>query len=125
MLGADPGGEASAPSRGELERGRYRSLVTTSRDAIVQPNTAGEIVGWNQGAEDMVGYEADEIRGAQLTAIMAERYREGHREGLDRFLDTGEAKIIGQIRRPHVLRSHAARWWLQRVLTSGSDNFIR
>ncbi len=39
------------------------SIVQNSPNAIIGANLAGEIIMWNQGAEDTLGYQADEIIG--------------------------------------------------------------
>jgi len=39
------------------------SIIESSRDAIITHTLAGTIVGWNQGAEALYGYSANEILG--------------------------------------------------------------
>lgn len=80
----------------EHELARYRALFRSTQDAIVQADARGRIVAWNPAAETMFGYEAEEVLGEPLTRIMPERYRAGHRRGLQRFLDTGEPRLIGE-----------------------------
>lgn len=94
--GGNPPIDDPSPSEEEIERARHRSLVRSSPDAIVQANTEGKIVGWNRGAEEMFGYDAEEVQGQPLTTIMPERYRSMHREGVERFLATQEGKILGR-----------------------------
>jgi diguanylate cyclase (GGDEF)-like protein/PAS domain S-box-containing protein len=55
----------------------------------------GRIVDWNRGADQTFGYARDEVVGRELAeTIVPERFREAHREGLRRFLTTGEQAIL-------------------------------
>jgi diguanylate cyclase (GGDEF)-like protein/PAS domain S-box-containing protein len=75
---------------------RFRSVVETATDAIISVNSRGEIIFWNDAAESMFGYSADETIGKSLTFIMPERFRDAHRRGLKRAVTTGKSKIIGK-----------------------------
>jgi len=75
---------------------RYRSLVETAVDAIISIDSDGNIILWNHSAESMFGYRAHNVMGKPLAFIMPERYREAHREALQRVLSTGKSNIIGK-----------------------------
>jgi PAS domain S-box-containing protein len=79
-----------------LTEERFRSVAQTAGDAIITIDTRGKIVFWNHAAEEIFGYSADEAMGKVLTFIMPERFREAHREGLERIISTGESGIIGK-----------------------------
>jgi len=81
-----------------LEAGeeRFRSVVATANDAIISIDGKGDIIFWNNAAEVMFGYPAGYIIGSPLTTIMPERFHEAHKKGMQRFLSTGYAKIIGK-----------------------------
>ncbi len=74
---------------------QFRSVVETARDAIISADGDGRILTWNRGAEELFGYEAEEVEGQPLTILMPERYREMHRKGMARHLETGETTVIG------------------------------
>ena len=80
----------------EASKERYRALTQTASDAIVSADSAGNIVSWNQGAEQLFGYTEIEISGQPLTLLLPERYRAAHLEGMARVQSGGEKHIIGK-----------------------------
>ncbi len=73
----------------------YRNLIESAQDTIIRIDEDETINIWNKSAEKMFGYTKDEIIGQPVTTIIPERYRDRHKEGLRRFLKTGESRIIG------------------------------
>jgi len=55
-------------------------ILKTSNDAIVVVNDDGEIVMANENAEQLFGYEADEMIGLLVEMLMPDTLREKHRE---------------------------------------------
>jgi len=92
-----------APSRVEIrhiaERRRaeehFRSVVETACDGIITVDSAGKIIFWNKAAEILFGYPASEVTGKPLAAILPERYRKAHEQGMRRALSIGESNING------------------------------
>src|SRR5438105_3331778 len=75
---------------------RFRAVTETANDAIISGNQQGNIIHWNKGAERTFGYTADEALGKPLTLIMPERLQAAHRRGMQRYLATGEARVVGK-----------------------------
>lgn len=75
---------------------RFRSVVETANDAIIYIDNRGEIISWNQAAEKIFGYSDEEMVGRQVNAIIPERDRETHKEGIARIIEAGETRIIGK-----------------------------
>ncbi|MFN2555565.1 MAG: PAS domain S-box protein [Nitriliruptorales bacterium] len=76
---------------------RWRLILETAQDAFVGANEAGEIVDWNERAEEIFGWSAADIVGRPLAeTIIPPAYREAHRRGLRRFLETGEGPLLFQ-----------------------------
>lgn len=75
---------------------RFSAGVAASADAVISADRDGNIWYFNHAAERMFGYTREEIAHRPLTLLMPERFHEAHRAGLQRFLVTGEARIIGR-----------------------------
>jgi diguanylate cyclase (GGDEF)-like protein/PAS domain S-box-containing protein len=77
-----------------LEReARYRAVTYSANDAIITTDNAGNIAGWNRGAEAIFGYSETEISGQPLTRLMPHRYRDQHIAGMSRVLSGGVSHI--------------------------------
>lgn len=92
------------PVPGTVPAERFESLFQASQDAIVQADDDGRIVDVNPATAEMFGYDRDELVGEPLTKLMPERYRDKHRQGLKRYLKTGQARVIGETVELHGLR---------------------
>ena len=74
---------------------RTRLIVDNALDAIVTIDESSRIIGWNLQAETMFGWSTAEALGRNITeTIIPERYREAHRQGVRRFLTTGEGPVL-------------------------------
>ncbi len=74
----------------------YRVTLDAAHVAFVAMGADGRVVEWNRAAESMLGWSRSEIVGAELAeVIVPRRLRAAHRQGLRRFLMTGERTIIG------------------------------
>jgi PAS domain S-box-containing protein len=72
------------------------ALIAYPWDAILGLNRKGKIIFWNQGAEQIFSYSADEILGQPVTKLMSEKHREGHTKELTDFL-SGDCGGTGTI----------------------------
>jgi PAS domain S-box-containing protein len=76
---------------------RKDAVLRSTLDAIVAMDVHDRITEFNPAAEATFGYKRDEIVGKLLEeTIIPERYRAAHRAGLKRFLESGEARVIGK-----------------------------
>jgi PAS domain S-box-containing protein len=78
----------------ELET--FMFVAESTADAIVSANQNGEIIYLNSAAERMFGWPSGEAIGQPLTILMPGRFHQAHMNGLARFLETREARLIGQ-----------------------------
>lgn len=76
---------------------RNRLIVESALDAVVTMDRAGVITGWSPQSEVAFGWTQNEAIGRPVAdTIMPERYREAHRQGLARYLSTGEARVLNR-----------------------------
>ncbi|MCM2535775.1 PAS domain S-box protein [Neobacillus pocheonensis] len=54
------------------------------------------ITTWNEGAEKIFGYPKEEAIGKNIELIIPDHYKEVHNSGVERYLSTGIAKILGK-----------------------------
>jgi PAS domain S-box-containing protein len=74
---------------------RLRSILDTVPDAIVVIDAQGSIQSFSPAAERLFGYSSVEVAGRNVNILMPTPYREAHDDYLDRYLRTGERRIIG------------------------------
>ncbi len=72
-----------------------RAIINAALDAIVVMDENGTTVEFNPSAQRIFGYTLEEARGRLVAdLIIPPTYRETHRLGLERYLETGEGPII-------------------------------
>jgi two-component system, LuxR family, sensor kinase FixL len=83
---------------------RWRSTVESAVDAIIVIDSRGRIEAFNPSAERLFGYPEEEIAGQNISVLMPSPHREQHDRYIERYLATGERKIIGIGREVNALR---------------------
>jgi PAS domain S-box-containing protein len=74
---------------------RLAAIINTSVDGIIVINDKGTIEAVNKGAERLFGYTESEILGRNVSVLMPSPQHEEHDRYLERYIATGDAKIIG------------------------------
>jgi two-component system, LuxR family, sensor kinase FixL len=74
---------------------RMRAIFDTAVDAIVTIDEHGIVERMNPAAEKLFGYQESEVAGKNVSMLMPSPYREMHDGYLERYLKTGEKRIIG------------------------------
>jgi two-component system sensor kinase FixL len=82
---------ATATARTE----RLDTILTMTVDGIIVIDAEGRIEAFNRGAQDLFGYHEDEVMGRNVSMLMPSPYHEQHDAYLRRYIETGEARIIG------------------------------
>ena len=78
--------------RTPLPRDALRLVLETALDAVVVMRSDGVVEDWNDRAVGVFGWSRDEAVGRTMAdLIIPERYRDAHRTGLQRYLETGRA----------------------------------
>ena len=85
---------------------RFRSVVDTAVDGIIVISERGIIEFCNSAAQRIFGYDAAEMMGNNIKMLMPEPYHSQHDGYLHRFVQTGEARIIGSGREVTGLRKN-------------------
>jgi PAS domain S-box-containing protein len=76
---------------------RIRLIVDASQDAFVAMDAEGRIADWNSQAEATFGWTREEALGRVLAdTIVPPQHRDAHRQGMARFLATGEGPVLNQ-----------------------------
>ncbi len=84
----------------QLRRGeqRYKVVLETVPDAVIVVNDAGRITTFNAAATALFGYEAEEIAGQDVAALITESERPARGWNIDAYLATGGRKDSGETR---------------------------
>ncbi len=75
---------------------KFRAVTDTANDAIISADQSGTIHYWNAAAERIFGYSESEILGKPLTLLIPERLRDEHEKGMQRYLETGQSRLLGK-----------------------------
>jgi PAS domain S-box-containing protein len=74
-----------------------RLILETALDAVVVMRSDGVVADWNDRAVSVFGWSRDEAVGRTMAnLIIPERYREAHRNGLQRYLESGQGDVLGR-----------------------------
>jgi two-component system sensor kinase FixL len=78
-----------------MEMSELRALLDAAVDAIIVIDDRGAITTFNPAAERLFGYAAADVLGKPVDLLMPEPYHSEHQGYVDRYLATGEPRIIG------------------------------
>ena len=74
---------------------KARAILETTVDGIITIDARGRIQSFNAAAEDIFGYNADEVIGKNVKVLMPSPYHEEHDGYIQSYHDTGRRHIIG------------------------------
>lgn len=76
---------------------RMKIVTSTALDAVVVCDENGEILDFNEAAQQIFGYSAKQAIGSDLgELIVPDHHREAHDEGMQRMRDSGEKHVVGK-----------------------------
>jgi PAS domain S-box-containing protein len=76
---------------------RLEAMVSSTLDAVIVINEAGEVVEFNGAAEQIFGYSRHEVMGQPMVdLIIPLKYRKAHLEGMRRHLTKGTRHVVGK-----------------------------
>ena len=74
---------------------RLDAILNTTADGIIVIDAKGTIEAFNRGAQALFGYPESEVVGRNVSVLMPSPEHEEHDTYLERYLATGDARIIG------------------------------
>jgi len=74
---------------------RSQAILSTTVDGIITVDEDGAIESFNAAAEQLFGYAAADVIGRNVGVLMNSPDAENHRQHIRRYLQTGQARIIG------------------------------
>jgi len=94
-IGENISSQKQAEMELSLSEERARLVIDTAHDAFVSVNSMGQIIEWNNKAEEIFGWRRDEVIDKELSeTIVPVSYREKQKAGFEKFLETGKNKIL-------------------------------
>jgi two-component system sensor kinase FixL len=88
----------------------FRTLAETAREGIILASTSGTIEFVNPAAEQLFGYQPKELIGASLKCLMPKETSLAHDGYMQRYLQTGFPRIIGNGRQLVAKRKDGTRF---------------
>ncbi len=87
---------AALSTRNALAReAHFKSILDTVPEAMIVIDERGIVQSFSTAAERLFGYSAAEVIGQNIKMLMPSPYRENHDAYIERYLRTGERRIIG------------------------------
>lgn len=80
------------------ESTKIKAIMDNVLEGIITINSDGLVQTFNEAAEGVFGYEADEILGKNVRVLMPEPYQGSHDAYIKQYLNTGEKHVIGTSR---------------------------
>lgn len=80
---------------GDSDRSLLRAIIQTAPDAIITIDAGGIVQSFSPAAEKMFGYTEAEITGQNVSVLMSDTHRGAHDGYIQRYLTTGQKRIIG------------------------------
>lgn len=73
------------------------AMLGSAYDCVIGMDHLGRVIEFNEAAEEKFGYRRDEAVGRELAGlIIPPDLRDRHREGLARYVETGESRIMNK-----------------------------
>lgn len=80
-------------------RRRLKLILDNTAEGLIVIDQQGRIIEFNKASETIFGYRAGEVIGENINMLMPEPYKSEHDGYIERYLETGKARIIGTMGR--------------------------
>lgn len=94
-------------------------LLFNAPDAVIVIDTESNITYWNPKAEMIFGWSHREVIGKPLTQlIIPEKYKHVHEAGMKRYLETGEANVLGRTIEITAVNKHKKEFYVSLTIST-------
>jgi two-component system NtrC family sensor kinase len=102
----------------KLSDARAAAIIASSLDCVIVIDEKGAIVEFNPAAETTFGYSRDEAVGRPMAELLIPPTLRGrHLSGIQRYLQTGEANVIGRRIEVEAMRASGAAFPIELAIT--------
>ncbi len=101
----------------QLESFKMHKILETAGEGIVSIDAAGNIQSFNRAAQKIFGYSESEVIGKNVTLLMPHPHRDSHDEYIMRYLQTGQANVMGKTMELQGLRKDGTTFDMELTLT--------
>lgn len=108
--------------KGNEDRSNFQHIAATSSDGIICANSRNQITSWNEGAEKLFGYSAQEAVGQPLDLIIPASMRGLHSAGLARICSGGPKRLIGSSANLNALRRDGSEFPIELSLSQWQED---
>ena len=97
----------------EFDAKLLAAIIEQSGNATIFANTDGVVQIWNEAAESLFGYSAEEVSRTGMDLIIPERLRAAHWAGFKRAIETGKTRLDGNPTLTRATHKSGARLYVE------------
>ena len=102
----------------KLSEARKTAILDSALDGVVTIDHLGRITEFNPACERTFGYRREEVLGKPIANVIIPPFlRERHRQGLARYVATGEARVIGKRQEMTAMRADGSEFPIEIAIT--------
>ena len=120
--------EKHGRSREAAQEARLRAILNSTPDGIITIDEKGLISSYNAAAERLFGYTAADALGKNVSMLMPSPHREAHDGYIERYIRTGNAKVMWNEREVEGQHRDGARFpvslWVSEMRHEGVRAFV-
>jgi PAS domain S-box-containing protein len=102
-----------------MDIGQAHAVLEHTHSAFISMDEEGRITHWNTRAEEIFGRKRAQVLGSMVAeTIIPSRYRDAHWNGLRRFLQSGQGKVLNQRVELSALRSGGSEFPIEMTISA-------
>jgi PAS domain S-box-containing protein len=110
--------ERDAAQQARESEARKSAIIESALDCVIVMDHRGNLVEFNPAGEEMFGYAREDVIGREMAAlIIPPSLRELHRRGIERYLVTGQAVVLGERIEIMAMRSDGSEFPVELAIT--------